>query len=107
VSGSSYVLSVAHAPFVAEFERSQTRWKSEGHRDKHDKLRFEVTVTLPQTSDDSPLAINKLSTDLHIFSQIFGDLSNVAFKTLSVHGSLSAVHAEVRLTPPLSNNTLN
>jgi hypothetical protein len=40
-------------------------------------LRFQVTVTFPQTSDKSPLSINKLSTDLLIFSQTFGDTLTV------------------------------
>ncbi|KAJ7116217.1 hypothetical protein C8R43DRAFT_113554 [Mycena crocata] len=71
-----------------------TNWEHDGHRDRHDKIHFEVTVTFPQTSDDSPLAINNLSTDLEVFSQIFGDMSNIDFKSLNVKGSLGGVTAE-------------
>ncbi|KAJ7149237.1 hypothetical protein C8R43DRAFT_1007533 [Mycena crocata] len=71
-----------------------TNWEHEGHRDRHDKIHFEVTVTFPQTSDDSPLAINNLSTDLEVFTQIFGDMNNIDFKSLNVKGSLGGVSAE-------------
>ncbi|KAJ7643275.1 hypothetical protein B0H17DRAFT_1104430 [Mycena rosella] len=62
--------------------------------DRHEKMRFEVTVTFPQTSDDSPLSINNLSTDLHVFTQVFGDMSKIAFKTLAIKGSVGGIHAE-------------
>ncbi|KAJ6518558.1 hypothetical protein DFH09DRAFT_228372 [Mycena vulgaris] len=71
-----------------------TKWKGEGHRDRHDKMRFEVTVTLPQAADDGILSINNLSTDFQIFTQIFGDMSNVAFKSLSLRTSLGGIIAE-------------
>ncbi|KAJ7348384.1 hypothetical protein DFH08DRAFT_808123 [Mycena albidolilacea] len=59
---------------------------------------FLVTVTFPQTSDKSPLSINNLSTDLLIFSQTFGDLSNIAFKSLLLEGAVGDILAEVWLT---------
>ncbi|KAJ7661758.1 hypothetical protein B0H17DRAFT_1093877 [Mycena rosella] len=71
-----------------------SKWDGGGHRDRHDKMRFEVTVTFPQTSDDSPLSINNLSTDLHVFTQVFGDMSNIAFKSLAIKGSVGGIHAE-------------
>ncbi|KAJ6598593.1 hypothetical protein B0H10DRAFT_2231652 [Mycena sp. CBHHK59/15] len=63
-------------------------------REKHDKLRFEVTVTFPRASDDLPLAINNLSTDLGIFSQTFGDMSDIVFKSLSLKAALAPIYAE-------------
>ncbi|KAJ7777698.1 hypothetical protein DFH07DRAFT_797566 [Mycena maculata] len=75
-----------------------TKWDRGRHSKEHEKLRFEVTVTFPQTSEDSPLAIKKLSTDLEIFTQIFGDVSNINFNSLFVKGSLGGVYAETLST---------
>ncbi|KAJ7176885.1 hypothetical protein C8R46DRAFT_45945 [Mycena filopes] len=71
-----------------------TNWAKEGHRNEHEKLRFEVTVTFPRTEDNSALAINNFSSDLEIFAQTFADLSNIQFETLSSKAALSAIHAE-------------
>ncbi|KAJ7890862.1 hypothetical protein B0H14DRAFT_2688948, partial [Mycena olivaceomarginata] len=58
-----------------------TKWDHEGgRRHTHEKLRFQVTVTFPQTSDKSPPSINKPPTDPLIPLQTFGDLSNTAPK---------------------------
>ncbi|KAJ6600695.1 hypothetical protein B0H10DRAFT_696271 [Mycena sp. CBHHK59/15] len=71
-----------------------TKWEADTPREKHDKLRFEVTVTFPRASDDLPLAINNLSTDLGIFSQTFGDMSDIVFKSLSLKAALAPIYAE-------------
>ncbi|KAJ6582576.1 hypothetical protein DFH09DRAFT_1309531 [Mycena vulgaris] len=82
-----------------------TNWQGEGRRDKHDKMHFEVTVTLPQAADHGILRINNLSTDLQIFSQIFGDMNNVAFKSLALKSSLGMIMAESLSTGNASLHT--
>ncbi|KAJ7478249.1 hypothetical protein FB451DRAFT_1032641, partial [Mycena latifolia] len=71
-------------------------WEADHPRDRkrHNALRIYVTVTFPQTDDGALLAINNLSTDLQIFTQIFGDVSSVAFKTLELKSSLGGVFSE-------------
>ncbi|KAJ7142471.1 hypothetical protein C8R44DRAFT_658197 [Mycena epipterygia] len=71
-----------------------TNWQGEDHRGSHHKLRFQVTVTFPQTSDGAPLSIKNFSTDLELFSQTFADMSNVDFKSLAVRGSIGGIYAE-------------
>ncbi|KAJ7142526.1 hypothetical protein C8R44DRAFT_602709, partial [Mycena epipterygia] len=71
-----------------------TNWQGEDHRGSHQKLRFQVTVTFPQTSDGAPLSINHFATDLELFSQNFADVSNVDFKWLDLKGSIGGIYAE-------------
>ncbi|KAJ7511159.1 hypothetical protein B0H11DRAFT_1700386, partial [Mycena galericulata] len=59
-----------------------------------EKLRMEVTVTFPRTSDDSTLSINNLTTDLGVYSQIFTDMNNVNFNSLSLRSALGPISAE-------------
>ncbi|KAJ7348396.1 hypothetical protein DFH08DRAFT_959800 [Mycena albidolilacea] len=83
-----------------------TEWDHEGgRRHNHEKLRFQVTVTFPRTSDKSSLSINNLSTDLLIFSQTFGDLSNIAFKSLLLKGAVGGILAESLFTKTASIGT--
>ncbi|KAJ7876367.1 hypothetical protein B0H14DRAFT_3543822 [Mycena olivaceomarginata] len=79
-----------------------TRW--DGREWGEQKLRFDVFVTFPQTSDGSPLPINHLWTDVQSFSQSFGNKSNVAFNRLAVQASVGgidvqALSAQERIRP--------
>ncbi|KAJ7077644.1 hypothetical protein B0H15DRAFT_789487, partial [Mycena belliarum] len=66
------------------------------HHEHGNKLRFDITVTLPAPSNksDGPLVINKLATDLQLFTQVFGDMRGVAFRHLALKGSLGGIFAE-------------
>ncbi|KAJ7784834.1 hypothetical protein DFH07DRAFT_947901 [Mycena maculata] len=78
------------------YKDSNTRLtrETEERARKNEKQRFEVTVTFPQTSANSSLVINNLSTDLQFFSQRFGDMSHVTFKHLSLKSVLGEISAE-------------
>ncbi|KAJ6564076.1 hypothetical protein B0H19DRAFT_991161 [Mycena capillaripes] len=71
-----------------------TKWEGKHRRHEHQKLRFDVTVTFPRTEDGSALAINRLLTDLPIFSQTFGDMSGIAFDKLHLKSALAGIRAE-------------
>lgn len=77
-----------------EDEGNDSVWPD--HHEHGNKLRFDITVTLPAPSNksDGPLVINKLATDLQLFTQVFGDMRGVAFRHLALKGSLGGIFAE-------------
>ncbi|KAJ7073047.1 hypothetical protein C8F01DRAFT_1225807 [Mycena amicta] len=73
-----------------------TKWteQDESHRrwnHTYPELRFKITVSLP--SRDSSLFINKFSTDLEVYAQIFRDMSRVQFGELNLSSVLQPVFA--------------
>ncbi|KAJ7816716.1 hypothetical protein B0H13DRAFT_2459744, partial [Mycena leptocephala] len=84
-----------------------TKWEGIASRNEGETLRFELNVIFPQAYDHSPLVVNSLSTDLEPFSsQIFADMSNVYFKSLSLKSSLGNIYAEVSPALTTGNSTI-
>ncbi|KAL0569461.1 hypothetical protein V5O48_012501 [Marasmius crinis-equi] len=64
------------------------------HHHCHHKIRFDVNVRLPPSSDKQ-LKIKKLVAWLPVFARNFDDLGkNVRFDTIASYGSVSAIHVE-------------
>ncbi|KAJ7112069.1 hypothetical protein C8R43DRAFT_1159307 [Mycena crocata] len=75
-----------------------TNWEKEERRNRNEKLRFHVTVTFPKTLNESILEIDKLSTDLEVFSQNFSHLSNIFFRFLILRVAIGEIHADALVT---------
>jgi len=64
------------------------------HRRNH-RVHFDVTVTLPKGSGDSPLVVSGFKTDLGIFGHQVADLADsVFFNSISLGGALGSIKVE-------------